>query len=111
MSYQSARDAFEDVAREAVGTVLLFRVSPKGGSHGSKSTNYAIDRGRADNVGSLTGAELYDLLLAVARRACEEAERQSDWERHSIVRAAKDVAEKSDSLTLWRFIEEWEGKQ
>ncbi|WIE81252.1 hypothetical protein [Curtobacterium sp. MCSS17_016] len=91
----------ERVARDAVGSSLLFRLSPGGGSSG-----YGIDERRAADIakGGIDGDALYELLLDVARRAADEVEREVVWAKRRMLEGASAVAEKSDSLTLHRFV-------
>ena len=93
---------FKRAAELAVGSALLFRKSPNGGSHGR-----GLDQKRASTLADegLTGEELYALLLDVAKRAGELAEGQALDMRYRIVDEVRRLAEASDSLSLHRFIE------
>lgn len=98
-------DNFERTARTAVGSVLLFRESRGGGSHGGH--DYEMDKARASRVAAenLDGPALYDLLLDVAKKAAERAEQEAMLQRSHIVHEVRRLAEATDSMTLWRFIE------
>ena len=95
---------FEDEAKRAVGTALLFRVSRGGGSHG-----HGMDERRANDLAAehLDGDALYELLLDVARRAAADADREAAWARSRIIDEARKVAVRSDSLSLHRFVEKY----
>lgn len=93
---------FDEVAVRAVGAALLFRESRNGGSFGA-----GIDEARAARVADdrLDGLELYALLLDVANRAVERSESEARFFKADVVREVKKLAERTDSLTLHRFIE------
>ena len=94
--------AFEATAIRAVGSALLFRQSPTGGSYGED-----IDKKRANRLAEerLDGEALYALLLDVALRAAKAAEHESNTLRWRIVTEVQRLAETSDSLSLHRFID------
>ncbi len=93
----------DGAAKHAVGESLLFRISTSGGSSGD-----GIDEHRAADIAAegINGEDLYELLIDVARRATEDAEREVYWMKQRLLEGAAAVAEKSDSLTMHRFVEE-----
>jgi hypothetical protein len=93
----------ETAAKHAVGASLLFRISRTGGSLG-----YGADERRAAKIATdgIGGEELYELLLDVARRAADEVERELEWMKQRLLEGASDVAERSDSLSLHRFVQQ-----
>jgi hypothetical protein len=95
-------DATKENAERAVGSALLFRESPHGGSYGN-----GIDRRRAKGLAAehLDGEQLYELLMDVAMRAGEHAQEEIRHQRYRIVTRVRELAETTDSLSLHRFIE------
>lgn len=93
----------ETAAKHAVGASLLFRISRTGGNLG-----YGADERRAAKIAhdGIDGEKLYELLLDVARRAADEVERELDWMKQRLLEGAAGVAERSDSLSLHRFVEQ-----
>ncbi|WIB65276.1 hypothetical protein [Curtobacterium sp. MCBD17_040] len=92
----------EKAAKHAVGSALLFRISRSGGNLG-----YGVDEARAAKIATdgIGGEELYELLLDVARRAAGEVDQDLGWIERRLLEGAQEVAEKSDSLSLHRYVE------
>lgn len=99
-----SNDRFQEAARHAVGSVLLFRENPRGGSYGDD-----LDKKRATRIAEShpDGDELYALLLAVAEKAAEEARSAHLFAKASLIHEVSRLAESTDSLSLHRFIEKW----
>lgn len=100
MTY-SDKSPFAAEARAAVGSALLFRVSPRGGSYGGiDDTRRAADLAKEQ----LSGEEMHAFLLDVAAKAAESAKEVSDRLRWQLIREAKATAVRSDSLSLHQFV-------
>jgi hypothetical protein len=86
-------------ARRTVGRVLLYRMTPKGGTSG-----YGIDEARAEELLPTLDADgFYNLLLEVAREAAQDAEREADFQVRGILRDIEQIAERTNSLRLYRY--------
>lgn len=104
MSVESVAAArFEKEARYAVGRALLKKFSRSG----SGSSGRGIDEGRAAQLAErgVTGPELMDLLMSVAREASVNAQQELRDQRWSLIHEAERLAVESDSLSMHLFVQ------
>lgn len=90
-------------ARESVSRTLLHFLHPNGGSFGDP----AVDTKRAQKIinQGLDAEILITLMEQVAETATTEASRQLDWVLRDLLFEAEKVAERTDSLTFYRYVE------
>ena len=89
--------------RESVSRTLLHFLHPNGGSFG----NPAVDTKRAQKIidQGLDAESLIALMAKASETATEEASRQLDWVLRDLLFEAEKVAERTDSLTFYRYVE------
>lgn len=104
MSVESVAAArFEKEARYAVGRALLKKFSKSG----SGSSGRGIDENRAAQLAErgITGPELMDLLMGVAREASVNAQRELRLTQGALRSEAQRLAVESDSLSMHLFVQ------
>ncbi|MDP9903220.1 hypothetical protein [Arthrobacter bambusae] len=98
-------EARKEAAR-VVGRVLLFRVSPNGGT-----TSETIDRNRISKIatdiqsGHLGPDELYALMCQIAEAAGGALDEEYQRQRMRLLERFESAAVAADSLTLHRFVQ------
>jgi hypothetical protein len=95
-----------DLPEKHLHTAVLFAISRSGGTVEDREGTIARIQRQMDR-GEMTAERIYDIGVDTARRATE---RGYDAREHAItdlIQEAVAVAEKSDSLTLYRAIQAW----
>lgn len=90
------------VSEGIVGKVLLFRESPKGGSHSESISRHRVARMLDDGIGP---DELYDLLIQVAVEAGRDFEHMCVEAHQRLFARFERAAKVSDSLSLHAFVQ------
>lgn len=107
MDDKAMKDRLESAIGDAVRKLSNEKFNERSGTSSASMTTSRI---QALGKFGITGDELQALLNEIAEEAYEQGYREAGWDQSRFFGELRQIAKYTDSLSLYRFVEEHKGE-